>query len=133
MKTTWTKEAALSELRTLAEQSKSLERVARHSEEHTRWTLRVLSVLEEVFGRKSRYYLSFAALEWAQSGGFIIGGLADPEGSRNPAKAVKRVHQAAYVRDLGAARGFLLAAADHLLILPMSTRGRIPLPNRASL
>lgn len=114
MKTNWTKEAALAELRTLAEQSKELERVARHSEEHTRWTLRVLSALEEVFGRNSRYYLSFAALDWVETGSFIIGGPGDREGSWNPAKAVERRHQTAYVRDLGAARGFLLAAADKL-------------------
>jgi len=77
----WTKEAALEELRTLAQQSMALERMPRHSEDHTRWSLRVLNVLEDVFGRKSRYYLSFAAIPWAQTGTFIIGGLSDPEGS----------------------------------------------------
>lgn len=114
MSTTWTKEAALAEIRTLAEQSKQLEHEARHSEHHTRWALRALTVLEEVFGRNSRYHLSFAALSWADTGGFIIDPLADPEASQNPARAVERVHQAAYVRDLGGARGYLLAAADHL-------------------
>jgi hypothetical protein len=114
MKTMWTKEAALAELRTLAEQSKGLEPVRRHSEEHTRWAIRVLNVLEEVFGRKSRYYLSFAALGWSETGSFIIGGPGDREGSWNPAAAVEKRHQAAYVRDLGMARGILLAAADHL-------------------
>lgn len=100
--------------RALAEQSRALENAGRHSEAHTRWAMRVLSVLEEVFGRKSRYYLSFAALDWAETGSFLIGGPGDPEASWNPSKAVERRHQAAYVRDLGTARGFLLAAADKL-------------------
>lgn len=114
MKTTWTKETALTELRTLAEQTRGLEVVPRHSEEHTRWGIRVLNVLEEAFGQKSRYYLSFAALTWAESGSFMVGGPADPEGSWNPSRAIERRHQAAYVKDLGTARGILFAAADHL-------------------
>jgi hypothetical protein len=114
MKTTWTKEAALAELRALVEQSKNLERVARFSEEHTRWMFRVGTVLEEVFGRKSGYYVSFAALPWGRRGTVIVGGPEDPEGNWNPAAAIEHRHQRAYVEDLGTARGILLAAGDRL-------------------
>ncbi len=80
------------------------------SAEHTRWAARSLAVLEEVFGQNSRYYLSFAALQWQETGAFIIpGGFA-----RDPQVAVDRRHHGAYLRDLETTRGFLLAAADHL-------------------
>lgn len=73
-----------------------------------------MRVLEQVFGRGSRYYLSFAALDWAESGSFIIGGPGDPEGSWNPQAAIERRHQQAHVRQLDAAKGFLQAALDDL-------------------
>lgn len=113
-KTTWTKEAALAELLALVETARALEHHQRFSEEHTRWLARALAVLEEVFGRRSRYYLSFAALTWQETGTIVFGGPGDPEGVWNPAKAIEGRHRQAYLRDLGAARGFLLAAADHL-------------------
>jgi len=113
-KSPWSKETALAELRALAEASRALERKESFSEEHTRWLTRVLAVLEEVFGRKSRYYLSVAALDWQQTGSFMLGGPGDPEASWNPEKALERRHHQAYLKDLGAARGFLLGAADHL-------------------
>jgi len=114
MSKTWSKETALAELRALADASRTLERHERFSEEHTRWLARALAVLEEVFGRKSRYYLSFAALDWRETGPFMMGGPGDPEASWNPAKAIERRHHQAYLKALGAARGFLLGAADHL-------------------
>lgn len=114
MKISWTKESALAELRTLAEGNKRLEPLARRSEQHTRWVFRVLGLLEEVFGVNSRYYATFNALTWSKRGGFLVGGPADLEGSWDPALAIERRHQAAYRKDLGIARGILLAAADHL-------------------
>ena len=43
-----------------------------------------------------------------------MGGPGDPEATWDPARAVERRHQQAYLKDLEAARGFLLGAADHL-------------------
>jgi hypothetical protein len=110
----WTKDGALAELQGLAATARSLERNERFSEEHTRWLTRALAVVEEVFGQQSRYYLSFAALKWQESGSFVFGGPSDPEGSWNPARAIERQHHQAYLKSLGAARGFLLGAADEL-------------------
>ncbi len=82
------------------------------SADHTRWAARCLAVLEEVFGQDSRYYLSFNALRWVETGSFIIPGGAGAW--RDPQAAVDRRHHQAYLRDLETARGLLLAAADHL-------------------
>lgn len=114
MATRWTKESALAELRALANLSKPLAEQKRFSEEHTRWALRTVTCLKEVFGPKSRYYLTFAGFPWGRRGGFLVGGPADPDGSFNPAVAIERKHQEAYEEQLESARGLLLAAADHL-------------------
>ncbi len=152
MKSHWTKETALAELRALADEAKKLggpittespicpncggygqlavpggggrkcpvcQGVGRvpitaFSAEHTRWMTRCLAVFEEVFGRKSRYYLSFAALRWQETGSFIIGGPGDPGGSWNPQGSIDRRHHQAYLRDLGMACGLLLGASDEL-------------------
>lgn len=107
---TWTQELTISELQGLIREIPGLRQSRRFSAEHTRWTMPALTVLEQVFGQNSRYYLSFAALKWNEQGSFIIGGLGDPEGAWNPQAAVERVHHKAYLNQLDAAHGFLQAA-----------------------
>lgn len=114
MSTNWTEETALAELRDLAVQTKVLAGKRRLSAEHTRWGAHALAILEEVFGRNSRYYLSFADIPWMRIGSFIVGGIGDPEGSVNPDAAMERVHQKAYREQLDSAKGLFLAATDHL-------------------
>lgn len=110
----WTQEVATTEINGLIAEVDALTRESGFSARHTRWVARVLRFLEEVFGQKSRYYLSFAHLTWRQDGSFMVGGPADPEGSWDPMAAVERRHHEAYLRQLEAAKGFLLAAADDL-------------------
>jgi hypothetical protein len=110
----WTKETALSELNVLVKEIPGLTKQRRFSAEHTRWIARTLAFLEEVFGRDSRYYLSFAALPWARAGSFVFGGPNDPQGSLDPRSAIEREHLAAYLEQLETAKGLLLAAMDHL-------------------
>ena len=110
----WTKESASAELRSLIDEIPDLMKQRGHCAEHTRWVARTLRALEQVFGQKSRYYLSFAYLKWSESGSFLVGGPGDPEGSWNPQAAIDRRHQEAYVHDLDAAKGFLMAALDDL-------------------
>jgi len=74
----------------------------------------VLAVLEEVFGRESRYFLTFASLSWSQEGRFLIGGIGDPEASFKPQAAIERRHHQAFSSQLETARGLLLAAVEHL-------------------
>ena len=111
---TWTKETALSVLDALIRQIDKLYDQRRHSAEHTRWLTRAFALLEEVFGRESRYFKSLAGLEWAESGAFMVGGPGDQEGSWNPMAAIEKRHQVAYQRHLEMAKGLLQGASDHL-------------------
>lgn len=104
----WTKETALQELHNLIGEIDSLTIVRRHSSNHTRWLARTLRVLEEVFGEESRYYLSIAHLTWSEAGNFVVQTYGDPAG------AIDRRHQQAYVHQLDMAHGLLLAAVDEL-------------------
>lgn len=110
----WTKEQALLQLDNYISKIPALKKQYRFSSEHTRWVADVLEFLEEVFGRQSVYYLNIKALRWYETGTFIVGGPADPEGSWDPETAVKKRHKEAYVRNLESAKGFLLAASDKL-------------------
>lgn len=110
----WTKDSVLLELNALTDETEQLARSRRYSTEHTRWLARTLTFLEEIFGRQSRYYLTFASYQWAQPGSFIVGGPGDPEGSWDLQAAVERRHHKAYREQLQSAKGLLLAATDHL-------------------
>lgn len=88
----WTQDLATEEAKVLIVEVDRLKQETRYSANHTRWIARVLRFLEQVFGQKSRYYLSFADLTWREDGPFMIGGPADPEGSWNPTAAVERRH-----------------------------------------
>ena len=112
--TAWTPDTAEAELRRLAERTRELVRVRRHSAEHVRWVAQVRAVLSETVGEQSPYYASFTALPWSRTGSFIVGGVRDPEGSMDPQAAVDRVHQRAYIQQLDSARGLLEAAADEI-------------------
>ena len=103
----WTKEEALRILKELADESDRLMSSKAFSTEHTMWLMKSLEILEEVFGRASRYYLSFAALKWHETGSFITEGW-------DPQAYIDAKHHTAFRRDLGTAKGFLLGAASYL-------------------
>jgi hypothetical protein len=86
----------------------------RFGSDHIRWVANTLAFLEEVFGQESRYYLSFAHLDWQQSGEVVVGGPWDPLGADDPPAALEREHQKAYLRHLDVAEGLLFAASDQL-------------------
>lgn len=110
----WTKETALSELETLIKEIDNLFTQHKYSADHMRWVAKTLAFLEEVFGRNSRYYLTFASFPWSETGSILVGGPTDPEGSWNPQAALEKRDQAAYLRQVESAKGLLQAAADHL-------------------
>jgi len=110
----WTQEQAVDELKALIAEIPVLRRGERFSPSHTRWAMRTLTLLEQVFGQNSRYYLSFATLKWRETGQVIIGGPGDPEGAWNPQASLERVDHQAFLRHLDAAEGFLLSALDDL-------------------
>ncbi len=110
---TWTKEEALQTLRELADESEKLRNSKAFSTERTKWQLKCLETLEEVFGRASRYYLSFAAIKWGQ---IPSGTIIDPleyEGYSYQVGIDTKRHEF-FARDLETAKGFLLGAASYL-------------------
>jgi hypothetical protein len=110
----WTKEAALDEIGKIVGAIEILKNQTRFSADHMRWVANALAFLEEVFGRESWYYLTFAHLEWQQTGKIVVGGPWDRLGSDNPPAAFEREHHKAYLKQLDVAEGLLLAASDHL-------------------
>jgi hypothetical protein len=109
----WTKETALPELQALADETRIVVQQRRSSEQHSRWLLRTLTVLEEIFGQ-SRYYFTIAGLKWRHTGRMIVGGVAGRFNAEAVAEQNRLLHQTAYLRDLETARGVLLAAIDQL-------------------
>lgn len=105
--TIWTTDSAIAELNALINEIKQLKNECRYSANHTRWIARTLAFLEEVFGRDSLYYLTFASFRWSRAGYFMVGG-------RDPQTAIEREHHRAYLEKLETTKGLLQAAADHL-------------------
>ena len=68
----WTKERALQTLKELADEVGSLKNFKAFSTEHTIWVTKCLETFEEVFGRDSRYYLTFASFTWQMPPGTEI-------------------------------------------------------------
>lgn len=89
----WTKETALVELQTLAGYTAELAKEYPFSAEHTRWVNRTLAVLEEVFGGRSRYFLSFASYTWHFAGSLVVSTL-------NLDEQLRQSHQQAYLSQL---------------------------------
>ncbi|NQV03592.1 MAG: hypothetical protein HQ542_13160 [Bacteroidia bacterium] len=112
--TKWNKESVFSEIDDLIGEITSLMQQPRFCAEHTRWVVNTGRFLEEVFGEKSPYFITFSSYSWSESGSFIVGGPWDVEGLQNPQKAIQRKHQEAYVLQLDSAKGLLLAARDEL-------------------
>lgn len=109
------KESALTKIAQLVDQISDLQKQKRFSEAHTFWIAETLRFLEKIFGKKSRYYLTFSSFTWGKRGQFIVGGPSHPEESFNPQRGIDRVHQEAYLQELKTARGLLSAAKNELI------------------
>lgn len=110
----WTKQTATKELNALLSEIDKLRETERLSDIHTRWVFRVRRFLTDVFGEESELFINFSALSWQHEGAAMIGGPARPQESWNPQLGIARLNQEAYLRQLGSARGILLAAQDRL-------------------
>lgn len=116
----WTKEAAITEIESLAEQTRVLQGLKRNCEEHIRWVAKTRRFLSEILGEGSTYFATFASLTWSKQGSYVIGGPSRPSESFNPQLGIDRVNQEAYVQQLEVARGLLLAVKDELQEKEMS-------------
>jgi hypothetical protein len=108
MSNSWTKETALAEIGMLAEYTHQLAEGYPFSADHIRWVARTLTVLEEVFGSRSRYSVTFSSFDWQASGTFLVNRWRDISEQMQPR------NQRAYLSQLESARGLLMAAIDHL-------------------
>lgn len=52
----WTKETAIKEIKQLVEEIEKPEKVRAFSSDHVHWHQRVVSFLEDIYGRDSRYF-----------------------------------------------------------------------------
>ncbi len=104
---TWTKDSALKELKDLINSIARIANAGRGSAEHTRWAMRTLQLLEEVFGASSMYYGTFAALPWCRTGTVVIQ-------SFNIQREKDRLDDEAFLQQLETAKGLLEAAHDQL-------------------
>jgi hypothetical protein len=109
---TWTKEEALATLKELAAEADRLRGSQAFSTEHIMWTAKCTDTLEEVFGPVSRYYLSFVNIEW---GKIPSGTIIDPwKYGGNQQAAIDAKRHEYFLKELGAAKGFLLGAVEYL-------------------
>lgn len=104
---TWVKDEALKELQDLITVADGVAPYGKGSAEHTRWCMRTLRFLKDVFGLKSTYYRTFAALPWQATGSFIIQSW-DIQG------ALEERNYQAFLQQLDTAKGLLQAAWDEL-------------------
>jgi len=109
----WTKETALNQLDYLIEEiDDKLKRQRTGSPGHIRWVMKTLQLLEEVFGKNSKYYQGFSSFTWRGSGPVVVRTFGDIQDALD-AKEKER-DQRVYREQLGAAKGLLLAASDYL-------------------
>jgi hypothetical protein len=109
---TWTKEEALQTLKELADESDRLRSSKVFSTEHIMWMTKCTETFEEVFGPASRYYLSFAAIDWGKiPSGIMINRWAHG-GSEKAALDAK--HHEYFLPQLESAKGLLLGAVNYL-------------------
>ena len=105
-----TKKSADQYLRAYIAQIKPLAGTHSFSSEHTRWVTNVLRLLEQVFGRKSRSYLTFCHFTWRFCGTTLI--MSYEFRDQHPDEIIRNRHQAAYIEELESAHGLLSAALD---------------------
>ena len=98
---------AIITLQKLIDEINSLKKNKAFSEPHTRWLTNVLAITEELFGQRSRIYLSIAGLPWQRRGSFIIDPLI--HGTMDYNKVVEQFHHEAYLEQLDTAKGLLQA------------------------
>lgn len=101
------KKNALKQLKSVINSIESLKKVEAFSGEHVKWLAIATDLLENIFGKGSRYFKTLISLTWKRNGQFII---SDRMGSMNPQMAIDREHHKAYLKQLDSAKGLLEAA-----------------------
>jgi len=102
-------EQATRKLQDLVDEINSLKNSVARSEAHTKWLTNALYLTENVFGRRSRMYLSLATLPWHRTGSFLVDHSFTAE---EHDEQVRTVHHKAYLEQLDLAKGLLEAGID---------------------
>jgi REase_DpnII-MboI len=95
-------ENAINLIENLIARIQNLDKSHAQTAEHAQWLMETLSILEDIFGDKSRTYLSFVNLTWRPSGGYWVRG-PDIESQ------IEYQRKQAYIDDLNIAEGILKA------------------------
>ena len=103
------KERAIEELQELINEVESLKNNVARSKAHTKWLANALYLTENLFGRRSRIYLSLADLPWYRTGSFLVERSFTAEEYE---EQVRTVHHKAYLEQLDTAKGLLEAGID---------------------
>jgi DNA-binding protein YbaB len=103
----WSKEEALDVIDQSINQIKIIKQKGRNSTEHMRWLANTLRILEEVFGKKSRYYRTLSSFSWKHDGSMILHGWDFDD-------MISEKHTQGFYQQLNQAQGLLLSAKDHL-------------------
>ena len=80
----------------------------RNSSEHARWLANVLRVLDTKFGSDSQYSSTIRSFPWKETGSRIYSGF-------DISSQIRRDNQAAFMRQLGQAKGIIQSAVDALI------------------
>jgi hypothetical protein len=96
---------AIKLLEKTAKQIDDLKKNRAFSKEHVKWMSDTLYLLEEIFGRKSRIFYTFADLPWQFKGTFMATRFEVEE------EKAKRDHEA-YLHDLEASQGLIESGID---------------------
>lgn len=99
---------AISELKKTITEISRLEQSTRYSAEHTKWVSDTIFLLEDVFGRNSRLFITFARLKWQPRGTYVTDGYEEPQ------HAMERWMHNAYLSDLDTARGLLESGIEQI-------------------
>lgn len=81
----------------------------RNSSEHARWLANVLRVLDTKFGSDSQYSSTIRSFPWKETGSRIYSGF-------DISSQIRRDNQAAFMRQLGQAKGIIQSAVDALIV-----------------
>jgi hypothetical protein len=105
-------DAALHELETLRAAAEALSPARSDDPELVRWRLRVESILEDVFGRNSRYWVHFRSFSWGRTRLLFDPGDFEPHVTLTTMIEHERLELCR--SDLERAKGVLSAAVDQL-------------------
>jgi len=103
----WNKQEAIEGLKELINKLSLVRQSGRSSQEHIRWLANSLRILEEIFGKNSRYYQTLSNFSWSETGSRVIHGW-DIE------YQIEQGHKLAFLNQTQQAEGLLLAAIDQL-------------------